>query len=428
MRGPPLSTAPAPPSCPPGPGPSAGRRRPWLYAGIGVVLATVLAVVLFAGVGAGGPGGATSGGGAGGGAAGGVSLEPGVNAATSLLLSLNALPDQPARRAPDFRLIDQHGRPLSVSAFRGKVVVLSVNDDQCQDLCTLLANDIIVANQDLGRAAKDVVWLSVNANPFYPDVASVAAWTDQHGLGTQPNWYFGTAAQGVLAQVWRAYGIEVDLDAQARTVSHGTEMFFIDPQGDERAVTEFGTTAANTALFAHGLAQVADDLLPPRRRVRVGGPETPVPSAVNATVGAVARGFRLPYLAGGSGRFALASLRGRYAVVNFWSSTCPVCRVELPQLEAVYRSTRGRVAFVGVDVSDQAAAGRATAGAARLTYPLVADVQGSAAGSEQVTGLPFTIILDPSGRVLIRHPGSFTTEQLQFILDSVDAGLAGGQG
>lgn len=414
----------AAPVKPPGSPDKQPHRRPALYAAVGGALAVLLAVVLFAGIGTGGHG---SGSGSTRSIAAqvpGTNLVPGINSPTSLLLSLTVFHSSPPKQAPDFQLTDQHGNPVSMSSFRGKVVVFSANDDKCQDLCTLLANDIVLANQDLGPAAKDVVWLSVNANPFYPQVSAVRTWTDEHGLGNQPNWHFGTASPAVLQQVWKEYGVEVQLDSKTRTISHSTEMFFVDPNGNERAVTEFGTSAASTSLFAHGLAQVANDLLPRSQRVHVKGPLTPSPNASNATVGALAPAFTLPYLDGGSGRLTLSSLKGHYVVLNFWSSTCTVCRVELPSIEASYRATGSQVRFVGVDVSDSPVAARAMAASAHLTYPLVADSKGAASGGERISGLPFTVILGPAGHVLVRHPGNITTEQLTYILQSVDPTLS----
>lgn len=400
------------------------RRRSnhaWVYGGVGAVLALVLAVVLFAGIGTGGTPAShsrtpslevqsTRG-----------DLEPGINPASSLLLSLTVFPHSSRPVAPDFHLNDQTGAPVSMNEFRGKVVMFSVNDDQCQDLCTFLANDIVQANHDLGPAAKDVVWLSVNANPFYPQVSSVKAWTDEHGLGNQPNWHFGTSTPSTLSQVWKKYGIQVVQNKKTRTVVHGTELFVIDPSGHERAAVEFGAESANTALFAHGMAQLANDFLPTSQRVHVKGPETPQPTRHNATVGAAAPNVSLPYLAGGKGTFHLNALRGHYVVLNFWSSTCTACRTELPNIEAVHNFAKSSVDFVGVDVSDRPSAARAMAARAHLTYPLVSDANGSAASAEQITGLPYTIILNAKGTVLIRHPGTVTVEQLKYLLENYAA-------
>lgn len=343
---------------------------------------------------------------------------PGINGATAELLSLGRLP-APGRLAPNFSLTDQAGHPISLAQFRGDSVVLSFNDDECTDLCTLLAEDIVRANHDLGPTAKHVVWLSVNANPFYPTVSSVQAWTDQHGLGSQPNWYFGTAQPSVLESIWHTYGIEVQLDYQTRTVVHGTDMFFIDPEGRERAIAEFGPASADTDLFGHGIAQMADDLLPAgARSSHVGGPVAASPSHSHSAVGATAPRFSLPYLSGGHGTFHLADLRGRYVVLSFWSSTCTACRSDLANLEAAYRRVAPHVSFLGVDVADQPGQARALASDVGLTYPQVSDQSGSAAAGEEVTGLPYTVVLNKSGQILIRHPGLITTEQLVYLLET----------
>jgi cytochrome oxidase Cu insertion factor (SCO1/SenC/PrrC family)/thiol-disulfide isomerase/thioredoxin len=392
---------------------------------VGIALAAILAVVLFGAVGL----GSKSGNGNGANSLAATQeeatkpdLEPGINAATGLLVDLTVFPKTAHKQAPGFNLTDQFGHKLSPAQFRGKVVVIAANDDQCTDVCTLLANDIVTANHDLGAAAKDVVWLSVNANPFYPQVKYVRAWTDQHGLGDQPNWYYGTGSPRLLAQVWRKYGFTVMPDRSNRTVTHSTEMFFVNPSGVEKSTTDFGEAgSASTAQFAHGLAQMAADLLPLKERGHVAGPELPAPSKTNATIDAVLPDFTLPYLENPKRSYRLNGDLGHYVVINFWASNCTVCKTELPHIEAAYRNTAKWADFVGVDLVDQKGPAEALAAQAGLTYPLVSDRDGVAAGSEQVTDLPYTVIIDPHGVVQVRHPGDFTTEQLTYILEMLKA-------
>ena len=89
--------------------------------GAGIVVAAVLAVVLFAG--RGGPGSGS----------GGSTVAPGIDAASARLLSLNVFPAAGAPAAPPVNLVDQHGQPVSLARFRGKVVIWSLNDDRCVD-------------------------------------------------------------------------------------------------------------------------------------------------------------------------------------------------------------------------------------------------------------------------------------------------------
>ncbi len=388
---------------PPAPGP----RRPRIgFLLAGIALAVTLAVILFGGAWSPSQVPAVA------------EVAPGIDQPTAQVLSLDVTPPEAVRAAPDFALTDQQGQPMALSQFRGKVVVLSFNDDQCPNLCTLLAQDIVAADRDLGAAAGRVAFVSVNVNPFYPGVGAVRAWTNSHGLGGLPNWYFGTASPAVLRPVWAEYGIYVALDTQARTVTHGTQLFFIDPSGHQRAVGDFEMSSANTAFFAHAMAQMAVDLLPASAQARVGGPTTPPPAAGNVAPGAPAPAFRLPALRPGAPAVSLAGLRGKPTVSNFWASTCAPCRAELPALEAAYRDLRAKVNFVGIDVADDAPAARTLARAAGLTYRLARDQAGTVAASYRVSATPFTVIVGPDGVIKVVHPEAFTTEQLEYVLES----------
>ena len=215
------------------------------------------------------------------------------------------------------------------------------------------------------------------------------------------------------------YGVPVDLDAEDKTVTHGAEIFFIDGRGHEEAIGQFGTESADTSLFSHAMAQAADDLLPTAQRTPVAGPSVPAPRTAGTQIGALPSPVALPALIG-STTLSTRTDKGRYTVIDFWSSSCTACIRGMPALEAEYKEVGKQVAFLGVDVSDPSASARSFAARYGVTFPLAADRAGSTAGRFAITGLPYTVILDPKGRVLIRHPGAFTTEQLDYLLKTLD--------
>ena len=55
-------------------------------------------------------------------------------------------------RAPDFTLSDQFGKQVSLSSFRGKVVVLAFNDSECTTICPLTTSAMVQAKAMLGSA------------------------------------------------------------------------------------------------------------------------------------------------------------------------------------------------------------------------------------------------------------------------------------
>lgn len=348
-------------------------------------------------------------------------LPTGLNQATADLLGVSPVPSDPVT-APRYRLTDQHGRPFDSDSLRGKVTVLTFNDDRCADQCALLAADVLAADHDLSAAArKRVAFVSINANPYYPTPPDVRAWSDQHGLDALPNWSFLTGSPTRLAAAARAYGVPIELDAATRSVAHGSEIFVIDPAGRIVEQAAFGAESADTVPFGHGLAVLANDALPAAQRgaVRGRGLTAVVPGGTD--VGDTPSPITGAPLIGTT--TSSAATRGRYTVVDFWSSTCSACGIQLPDDQAEAKNIGAAVAFIGVDVGDDRAAGLATTARALVTFPTLRDADGTEAARFRVSELPYTVILSPTGSVVVRHPGLFTTEELDYVLHSLDAAL-----
>jgi thiol-disulfide isomerase/thioredoxin len=103
------------------------------------------------------------------------------------------------------------------------------------------------------------------------------------------------------------------------------------------------------------------------------------------------------------GELDTGSLHGRVVLLNFWASWCGPCRVESPDLDAVYRQTRVRgVQVVGVAVKDDEQALRAFVATKKISYPSLFDPNGKVTlrfRDFPPRGLPYTIVLDKQGRV-----------------------------
>lgn len=404
------------------PSPRSGRTGPRraLLLAVGVALAGILAAVLFSTT-------STSGGHSGGSPSGldvsGATF-PGIAPATANLLALSPYPGA-GQPAPDFHLTDQQGRPMSLSQFRGQSVVLSFNDDQCTDVCTLLAEDVVRADQFLGAAGRSrVVFLSVNVNPFYPQVQYVKSWTDDNALGALPNWYFGTGTVPALQAIWKSYGIFVGTDTKDRTVTHGTELAFVGPTGNLQAVGDFGLDAVDVDPYSHGMAQMAVDLLPRSQQTTVAGPQASAPGGTGAGLGQEAPEFRLPLLGQSAQDLSLAGARGQPVVLNFWASSCQDCRAELAAFAQIAREDP-KIRFIGVDVADPSPAAATTlARQAGIAYPVVVDHGGQTASAYRIPGLPTTVFISATGQVSVCHPGALTAEQLRYTLAQFFPGQA----
>lgn len=126
----------------------------------------------------------------------------------------------------------------------------------------------------------------------------------------------------------------------------------------------------------------------------------------------------LPDLSGDQQPFA--QWRGKLLIVNFWATWCPPCREEIPQFIKVQEKYRSRgLVFVGVAV-DKKDAVRAYADEIGINYPvLFGDFEAmelSRKVGNRAGALPFTLIIDRSGKIIATKLGGLTQAKLEPII------------
>lgn len=117
-------------------------------------------------------------------------------------------------------------------------------------------------------------------------------------------------------------------------------------------------------------------------------------------------------------------------VLNTWYAACPPCRAEAPDLLTVAtdRADDG-VRFIGINGVDDAGAALAFEREHDITWPSIADTDGSVVASLQevvpVRAVPTTVVLDRQGRVAARVLGQVDATTLDGLIDDVLAEPAG---
>ncbi len=122
--------------------------------------------------------------------------------------------------------------------------------------------------------------------------------------------------------------------------------------------------------------------------------------------------------------FSLADYRGRPVVVNFWASWCPSCVAEMPDFERVHASLGDRVAFVGINHSDNRSTAERLARETGVTYRLVEDPDGRAFRAFGGLGMPATAFVDAEGEIVEVVVGQLSAAQLEDYIDRSFEGAA----
>lgn len=120
-------------------------------------------------------------------------------------------------------------------------------------------------------------------------------------------------------------------------------------------------------------------------------------AAPRAAVGEAAPSFTLRKLSG-EGALALAQLKGRVVVLNFFASWCEPCRHEAAALSRLSQDYSSHVVVVGVAANDQPNSARSFAASLGLDYPLLRADE-AVLSSYAIRSLPETVFIGADGMV-----------------------------
>ncbi|HUY06932.1 MAG TPA: SCO family protein [Acidimicrobiales bacterium] len=188
---------------------------------------------------------------------------PSVPTSMNAFLSLKSLKNAPA---PAIGLTQQSGQSWSLRDARGKSLVVTFANAECNDSCSVLASEISDANRDLGKRAKNVIFVVVNSDPLETSLAPTPPLLTETPLNSMPNVTYLTGKLTELSSVWSSYGVTVVVQPSTRTVTHNDIMYFISPTGRlSYRVTPFANEGVNgvftlpksdIARFGAGIASV----------------------------------------------------------------------------------------------------------------------------------------------------------------------------
>ncbi|MGE5131348.1 MAG: SCO family protein [Gemmatimonadota bacterium] len=304
--------------------------------------------------------------------------------------------------APDFRLVNQFGQPMSLRQFRGKVVVLAFTDSQCTNICPLTTTSMVTARELLGKAGNQVQLLGLDANPRATSVPDVMAYSREHGMVNQ--WDFLTGSLGQLQSVWRAYHMAVQIDRGQ--IDHTPALYVIDQQGRERKLYLTQMAYASIGQAGQLLAQEVASLLPGhpaltsyRSLARIPGlaPATRVTLPAATGKAAVPLGAGQPHLVMFFATWVAetSDLRAHLLALNSYAARARAAK--LPGLVAVdEQSTEPSAATVAAYLRGLGKP---------LAYPVALDAAGRLADGYGVQDQPWFALVNASGTIVWHHDG-----------------------
>lgn len=138
----------------------------------------------------------------------------------------------PGRRlAPAFSLEDQNGKPVTLSALRGRPVLLTFLDSQCKQECPIQGRQLGSLLRRLPGAERPTL-VVVSVDPVGDTPASIRHAMAKWRLAGPWAWHWLNGNRTTLRTVWHLYGITVD--PTSGDIVHSLVLYLIDRSGYER--------------------------------------------------------------------------------------------------------------------------------------------------------------------------------------------------
>lgn len=123
-------------------------------------------------------------------------------------------------------------------------------------------------------------------------------------------------------------------------------------------------------------------------------------------------------LGGDEIRFHDLLAEGRPVVLNFWASSCPPCREEMPGFQRVHDDLGDGYTMVGVDIGPFVRLGthdgaRAFLQEYGIDYPAAYATDPEVVSAYEVRGMPTTLLFDATGTLAGKHTGFLPEAQLR---------------
>jgi protein SCO1/2 len=133
--------------------------------------------------------------------------------------------------AASFSLSDQDGKRVTLSQYRGRVLVVSFMYSRCRDTCPVMATEIRGALDQLPGNGRNVPVLAITVDPAHDTRASARAFLARVRMTGRMRFLLGPYGQ--LRPIWKRYAVQPEFDPSGREYSHGHSSFvmLVDRRG-----------------------------------------------------------------------------------------------------------------------------------------------------------------------------------------------------
>ena len=98
---------------------------------------------------------------------------------------------------------------------------------------------------------------------------------------------------------------------------------------------------------------------------------------------------------------SLSEFRGKIVFINFWTTWCLACVIEMPSMEKLHQKFKDKdFVMVAINLQESAARVKQFYKQYQLTFTTLLDITGDVGAALGINAIPTTLILDKNGKII----------------------------
>ncbi|MGJ7046177.1 TlpA family protein disulfide reductase [Thermoanaerobacterium thermosulfurigenes] len=108
----------------------------------------------------------------------------------------------------------------------------------------------------------------------------------------------------------------------------------------------------------------------------------------------------------------LSKLRGKKVILNFWATTCPYCKIEMPELNKFYENNKNDVVLLAIDIGEDKSTVENYLSGKGYSFNVLLDSDAKVAMDYKVQFIPMSFFIDKDGIIRAISNGAMTYDEV----------------
>lgn len=121
--------------------------------------------------------------------------------------------------------------------------------------------------------------------------------------------------------------------------------------------------------------------------------------------------------------FSIQKYQGQVVYIDFWASWCGPCKDSFPWLNQIHQKYKSKgLTIIGINLDKDKSKAEEFLKKNPALFPIIYNAEGNLAKQFHVKGMPYSVIIDKTGKVIHEHIG-FHQDKTQEYIQTIEGAL-----